>query len=167
MDNRNLAKLGRICRSMKYLVLLLTALSAVFCLIFLFLMVIAAITPAFPDSEYTRESFIITICFFATMMATLTYSLFCVFRITRSLGESDTPFTMGNRRLLGRISAILAVSAALSLVEGCISYLAGYPPDSGMWIIVSILAISSISVYVLTLVFEYGVRLQTESDSFV
>lgn len=167
MDNRDLAKLGRICRAMKYLVLLLTVLSVAFCLIILFLIIIAAITPAFPDSEYTRDSFIITMCFFATMVATLTYSLFCVFRITRSLGESDTPFTMDNRRLLGRISAVLAVSAVLSLAEGGVSYIAGYPPDSGMWVIVSILAISSISVYVLTLVFEYGVRLQTESDSFV
>lgn len=167
MDNRDLAKLGRICRAMKYLVLLLTVLSVAFCLIILFLIVVAAITPAFPDSEYTRDSFIITMCFFATMAATLTYSLFCVFRITKSLGESDTPFTMDNRRLLGRISAVLAVSAVLSLAEGGISYIAGYPPDSGMWAIVSILAISSISVYVLTLVFEYGVRLQTESDSFV
>lgn len=167
MDNRDLAKLGRICRAMKYLVLLLTVLSVAFCLIILFLIIIAAITPVFPDSEYTRDSFIIAMCFFATMVATLTYSLFCVFRITRSLGESDTPFTMDNRRLLGRISAVLAVSAVLSLAEGGVSYIAGYPPDSGMWMIVSILTISSISVYVLTLVFEYGVRLQTESDSFV
>ena len=164
MGEQKKSRLQRICNIVKYVVLAGIVLS-----VLILAGVIGLLAMMFSDPTMTvdnvgrNESFF----FFGVALVNQVISIilfYYLYQLTKSLGSENSPFISENVWLLKKMAILLFAGWTLITVAGLIISVLWSLPITG--INGDALLMAGI-IYVISLVFEYGVRLQEESDGFV
>ena len=157
-------RLQRICNIAKYVVLAGIILSAV-----ILVGVIGLLALMFSDPTMTVENMGRNESFFLFGVALVNQVIsiilfYYLYQLTKSLGSENSPFISKNVWLLKKMAILLFGGWTLVTVAGLTISVLWSLPITG--INGDALLMAGI-IYVISLVFEYGVRLQEESDGFV
>ena len=164
MGEQTKTRLQRICNIAKYVVLAGIILSAV-----ILAGVIGLLAMMFSDPTMTVENMGRNESFFLFGVALVNQVIsiilfYYLYQLTKSLGSERSPFISENVWLLKKMAILLLVGWILVTVAGSVLAVLWSLPITG--INGDALLMAGI-IYVISLVFEYGVRLQEESDGFV
>ena len=164
MGEQTKTRLQRICNIAKYVVLAGIILSAV-----ILVGVIGLLAMMFSDPTLTVENMGRNESFFLFGVALVNQVIsiimfYYLYQLTKSLGSENSPFISENVWLLKKMAILLFAGWTLVTVAGLIISVLWSLPITG--INGDALLMAGI-IYVISLVFEYGVRLQEESDGFV
>lgn len=88
------------------------------------------------------------------------------YRLMRSFQKGGSPFTEENARGIRSLSMICAIAFVVVLAAQLLLSFVIYPEDYAMQFPAQFLVMSAV-VYIIYLLFGYGVALQTESDGFL
>jgi hypothetical protein len=164
MGEQKQSRLQRICNIAKYVVLAGIVLS-----VLILAFVIGLLAIMFSDSTMTAEDlgrnesfFLFGVTLVNQVISILLF--YYLYQLTKSLGSENSPFISENVWLLKKMAILLLTGWTLVTVAGFIISVLWSLPITG--INGDALLMAGI-IYVISLVFEYGVRLQEESDGFV
>ena len=128
------------------------------------LLAMALTDPSMTVENYSHDK---TVFMLVTVLINQVFSIlifFLLYKLTRSLGTEATPFTSDNVRLLKQMAVLFFAGWVLVLaIEAILAYVLSIPIEG---VSADALVMAGV-IYVISLVFEYGVRLQEESDGFV
>ncbi len=164
MGEQTKTRLQRICNIAKYVVLAGIILSAV-----ILVGVIGLLAMMFSDPTMTADNVGRNESFFLFGVALVNQIIsiilfYYLYQLTKSLGSENSPFISENVWLLKKMAILLFAGWTLVTVAGLTISVLWSLPITG--INGDALLMAGI-IYVISLVFEYGVRLQEESDGFV
>lgn len=91
---------------------------------------------------------------------------YMAYRLMRSFNTGESPFTAENARRIRDLTIVCLVAFAVILLSQAVMSLVVFPDDYAMQVPVIYLAMAAV-VYIIYLLFEYGVALQDESDGFL
>lgn len=166
MNEERCVRLKTICRYSRFLLILFLALMAFAAVVFgaCVAYVVAVPDSAFPEWTHDELLFESVLIFCATMC--LLSVLIYLYKLLHSLESETTPFTRNNVHHLRMMAFIMIGSwfllLALEVIMITMLGLDGSKYDYDFDVLVF-----GVVCYVLSLVFQYGVELQDESDSFV
>ena len=165
MDGGNLTRLQKICKYARYLVLVLLALEVLAAIgsVAILGMLIADPGLAYPEQGMSHGYLMSMAVSNVGGMVFLIAAIYYLYRLTDSMSREESPFVERNVRYLKLIAVMLAVCWIIVLALRVVFSMDGSTPVSTD---VTLLLMAGI-IYVISLVFEYGVALQNESDSFV
>ncbi len=164
MGEQNKSRLQRICSISKYLVLACVVIIVLSLVGTLGLMAMMLADSSFVPNGMTRDDFWFYSVLTIFNLVTNVFLFYVLYLFTKSVGDNNSPFTSGNVRLLKMMAAILLTGWVVALVV--ILVLSSVLSVTIPGINGDALLMAGI-VYVISLVFEYGVRLQEDSDSIV
>lgn len=164
MGQQSKTRLQRICNIAKYVVLAGIVLCVLILAGIIGLLVLMVLDPATNVANLGRnESFFLVFVGFVNQVISIILFYF-LYQLTKSIGSENSPFISENVWLLKKMAVLLLVGWVLVTAAGIVLSLLWSLPISG--INGDALLMAGI-IYVISLVFEYGVRLQEESDGFV
>ncbi len=164
MAGEKKTRLQVICNYSKYIVMAGMVLLVLVTVLLLLLLAVMIADPTASFEGVDRDGlFYLTVIGLVNQFFSMLI-FYMLYKLVRSLGVETTPFRIENVRLLKQMAYLfvagwllaLALEAVLSVVMSVT--MPGLNADA--------LLMGGI-VYVISLVFEYGVRLQEESDGFV
>jgi hypothetical protein len=164
MGETGKSRLQRICSIAKYIVLA----GVVLCLLILAggvcLLAMALNDPSFTVDNYSRDESFFLFFVLITNQAISVLVFYYLYELTKSIGDGSSPFTSANVWHLKKMAILLFVGWIAVTSAGLVLSVLWSVPITG--ISGDALLMAGI-IYVISLVFEYGVRLQEESDGFV
>ena len=164
MGESGKTRLQRICSIAKYIVLA----GIVLCILILVggvcLLAMALTDPSFALENLSREELLFVIFVMITNQAISVFVFYYLYELTKSIGDGSSPFTSANVWHLKKMAILLFVGWIAVTSAGMALSVIWSVPITG--INGDALLMAGI-IYVISLVFEYGVRLQEESDGFV
>ena len=164
MGDQDKSRLQRICNIAKYVVLAGIVIAGLILAGLVCLGAMMLNDPSLAFEYMGRDELFFLIVTNSINQVVSILLFFFLYRLTKSLGSEGSPFTSDNVWLLKKMAIILFCGWVFALiVDSILAYTwsveyAGINADA--------LLMAGI-IYVISLVFEYGVRLQEESDSFV
>jgi hypothetical protein len=164
MGESGKTRLQRICSIAKYIVLA----GIVLCLLILLgsvcLLVMASVDSAFVTEGLSREEmyFLLLISIINQIVSSILF--YFLYQLSKSIGDGNSPFVSANVWLLKKMAILLLIGWIIGTCAGFALSVVWSLPLTG--INGDALLMAGI-IYVISLVFEYGVRLQEESDGFV
>ncbi len=164
MGEQEQSRLQRICNIAKYVVLAGIVLCVLILAGVIGVLILMLSDPSLTIENMGRnESFFLI---FVTVVNQIISSLlfYFLYNLTKSLGSENSPFISENVWLLKKMALLLLIGWIVVMAAGVILTIIWSLPITG--INGDALLMAGI-IYVISLVFEYGVRLQEESDSFV
>jgi len=164
MGEQKKSRLQRICNIATYVVLAGIILCALILLGVSLIAVMMLVDPSLTlDGMDRNELFFLIIA--SAINQVISIALFYyLMKLTKSIGHESSPFTSANVRLLKLMAVILLIGWVFAMAVEVIITALWELESTGLN--VDALVMAGI-IYVISLVFEYGVRLQEESDGFV
>lgn len=164
MEEQKKSRLQRICIIAKYIILAGIALVTLILFAMIVLGVFLLLDPDLTLDGMDRSEIYLLIILTIINQIISILIFYYLYRLTKSIGDESSPFTSANVKLLKYMALILLIGWVFGMVVDLIvtSMLSleftGFNADA--------LVMAGV-IYVVSLVFEYGVRLQEDSDSFV
>lgn len=165
MVRSSLNRLQVICRYARYIAIAVLVFLSLVLVLYAVAAVAAVLDPDAVIQGLSRDESTYQILMGLSGSVFLIALALLLVRITGSLSHGPTPFTGENVRILKWIAVVIFISQIFATVLG---YLAAAYLDLDMTVNLPLgnLIISAV-VYVIALIFEYGVGLQEDSDSIV
>lgn len=165
MKHKGAKTIRRIGKIGKYLFLAIVALMIFFSVVFVVACVDVAVNPGhYPDGS--TDGILNLLCDTLTVSAVLAIIFYYLYGLASNLSRSETPFETANVVLMKRVALVCALGFVAIMIVRVALFLVLDVPDVQFNIDLTPLFMA-IVVYFLALVFQYGVELQEESDSFL
>lgn len=164
MGEQKKSRLQRICNIAKYIILVGIALVAFILFAMVILGVFLILNPDITIEGLGRNELLLLVVMTIINQIISILLFYYLFRLTRSMGDENSPFTAANVKLLKYMALILLIGWVFGMAVGVIVTAMLSIEFTGLN--ADALVMAGV-IYVVSLVFEYGVRLQEDSDSFV
>lgn len=159
-----LKRLQTICRYGSYCIIIVMAL-------FLLVAFAMAVLLFFPeswqeiiDAGVPESEIIPLIVVLIVTSAIMLLVLGIVYKLMKAISKERTPFTIKNVRYIKIISVLVFIAGlAVPIIENLVVKIT-YPEIESTISINFFMVLAAVAMYCLSLVFQYGVYLQTESD---
>ena len=164
--NRIFEFAGMIAKILMVLIVVVAAIVVVFMAVLAFFPdILTKAVEAVPGTVLPTSDQLYTLSAAAVLnMVFLFVLLYYLYRLSKNISESRTPFTDASVRYLELMAVILFISTfALPAISALVSFAYGIWPY-GVISFSPYLLLTSIIVYFLSLIFKYGTSLQKESD---
>lgn len=163
-ENFDLKRLQTICRYGSYCIIIVMAL-------FLLMAFAMAVLLFFPeswqeiiDAGVPESEIIPLIVVLIVTSAIMLLVLGIVYKLMKAISKERTPFTIKNVKYIKIISILVFIAGlAVPIIENLVVSIT-YPEIESSISINFFMVLAAVAMYCLSLVFQYGVYLQTESD---
>ncbi len=163
-ENFDLKRLQTICRYGSYCIIIVMAL-------FLLMAFVMAVLLFFPeswqeiiDAGVPESEIIPLIVVLIVTSVIMLLVLGIVYKLMKAISKERTPFTIKNVKYIKIISILVFIAGlAVPIIENLVVKIT-YPEVESSISINFFMVLAAIAMYCLSLVFQYGVYLQTESD---
>lgn len=163
-ENFDLKRLQTICRYGSYCIIIVMAL-------FLLVAFAMAVLLFFPeswqeiiDAGVPESEIIPLIVVLIVTSAIMLLVLGIVYKLMKAISKERTPFTIKNVKYIKIISILVFIAGlAVPVIENLVVSIT-YPEIESSISINFFMVLAAVAMYCLSLVFQYGVYLQTESD---
>ena len=163
-ENFNLKRLQTICRYGSYCIIIIMALLLLLAFVVAILLFSPESWQEIIDSGIPEPEIIPIMIILITTSIIMLLVLAIVYKLMKAISNERTPFTIKNVKYIKSISILILIAGlAVPVLENLVMKIA-YPEAESSISINFFMVLAAIAMYCLSLVFQYGVYLQNESD---
>lgn len=163
-ENFNLKRLQTICRYGSYCIIIIMALFLLLALVVAILLFSPESWQEIIDSGIPESEIIPIMIILITTSIIMLLVLAIIYKLMKAISKERTPFTIKNVKYIKSISILVLIAGlAVPVLENLVMKIV-YPEIESSVSINFFMVLAAIAMYCLSLVFQYGVYLQNESD---
>lgn len=163
-ENFDLKRLQTICRYGSYCIIIVMALFLLMAFVMAFLLFFPESWQEIIDAGVPESEIIPLIVVLIVTSVIMLLVLGIVYKLMKAISKERTPFTIKNVKYIKIISILVFIAGlAVPIIENLVVRIT-YPEIESSISINFFMVLAAIAMYCLSLVFQYGVYLQTESD---
>lgn len=163
-ENFDLKRLQTICRYGSYCIIIVMALFLLMALVMAALLFFPESWQEIIDAGVPESEIIPLIVVLIVTSVIMLLVLGIVYKLMKAISKERTPFTIKNVKYIKLISILVFIAGlAIPIIENLVVKIT-YPEVESSISINFFMVLAAIAMYCLSLVFQYGVYLQTESD---
>lgn len=163
-ENFDLKRLQTICRYGSYCIIIVMALFLLMAFVMAALLFFPESWQEIIDAGVPESEIIPLIVVLIVTSVIMLLVLGIVYKLMKAISKERTPFTIKNVKYIKIISILVFIAGlAIPIIENLVVKIT-YPEVESSISINFFMVLAAIAMYCLSLVFQYGVYLQTESD---
>lgn len=163
-ENFDLKRLQTICRYGSYCIITVMALFLLMAFVMAALLFFPESWQEIIDAGVPESEIIPLIVVLIVTSVIMLLVLGIVYKLMKAISKERTPFTIKNVKYIKLISILVFIAGlAIPIIENLVVKIT-YPEVESSISINFFMVLAAIAMYCLSLVFQYGVYLQTESD---
>ena len=163
-ENFDLKRLQTICRYGSYCIIIVMALFLLMAFTMTVLLFFPESWQEIIDAGVPESEIIPLIVVLIVTSAIMLLVLGIVYKLMKAISKERTPFTIKNVKYIKIISILVFIAGlAVPVIENLVVNIT-YPEIESSISINFFMVLAAVAMYCLSLVFQYGVYLQTESD---